>query len=231
MSYMQDVPVRNRELLSKLNVYKDFLIKDIPSFQKNFHLQCKQDAKNRHYWAGQRHLDEILTQGTEHEGFPDSIYGYELSVHRVGHEFFTREANPSFRKNTTAELAWMNRDLIGWLGVRHNALTAWYPPGGYISWHNNANAPAYNLIFTWSENGNGEFRYVDPVTKKVVVMKDHAGWQCKAAYFGHYGEPERLFYHSATTDCWRCTVSFTLDTSQLSAEIREDLLEDIMSVE
>ena len=74
----------------------------------------------------------------------------------------------------------MNQDLIEWLGVRHNALTAIYPPGGYISWHNNANASAYNLIFTWSESANGQFNYVDPSTKEVVVMRDVEGWQCKS---------------------------------------------------
>lgn len=231
MSYMQDIPVKNRELLERLNRYRDFLMNDVESFKKNFHLQCKEDARNRHYWAGETHLREILEQGDRHEGFPDSIYGYELSVHRKEHEFFTREALPSFRKDSTAHLSWMNQELIGWLGVRHNALTAYYPPGGFISWHNNANAAAYNLIFTWSENGNGHFQYVDPISKEVVTMKDHKGWQCKAAYFGHYGEPERLFYHAAQTDCWRCTVSFTLDRSTLSEELREDLIEDIMSEE
>ena len=120
---------------------------------------------------------------------------------------------------------------MSWLGVKNNALTAWYPPGGFISWHNNANAAAYNLIFTWSETGEGQFEYVDPISKKVVVMQDKPGWQCKAAYFGHYGEPERLFYHAAKSDCWRCTVSFTFDTSVLSAELREDLLEEISSDE
>jgi hypothetical protein len=202
---------------------------DIESFQKNFHLQCRQDARNRHYWAGEKHLNEILEQGYRHEGFPDSVYGYELSIHRKDHEFFTRDAHPSFRKETTAHLAWMNQELIGWLGVRNNALTCWYPPGGFISWHNNANAPAYNLIFTWSETGDGHFQYLDPVSKEIVTMKDHAGWQCKAAYFGHYDEPERLFYHAASTDCWRFTVSFMMNTSTLSEEIREDLIEDIMT--
>jgi hypothetical protein len=226
---MQDIPVRNRELLERLNRYRDFLLRDKEAFQQNFHAQCQQDRSNRHYWVGEKHLQEILDQGTHHEGFPDSIYGYELSVHRKDHEFFTRDANPSFRKDATAELSWFNKELIEWLGVRHNALTCFYPPGGYISWHNNANAAAYNLIFTWSETGDGHFQYVDPATKKIVTMKDHTGWQCKAAYFGHYGEPERLFYHAAKTDSWRITVSFTFDTSELSAELREDLLEEISS--
>lgn len=227
MSHMQDIPVKNHELLARLDAYKLFLMKDIPKFEETFHLSCTQEARNRHFWAGKEHLDEIMDQGTHHEGFPDQMYGYEMSVGRKGHEFFNGNVHPSVRKEKTADIAFMNKDLMEWLGVKNNALTAWYPPGGFISWHNNANAAAYNLIFTWSETGAGQFEYVDPATKQVVVMEDKPGWQCKAAYFGHYGEPERLFYHAAKTDCWRCTVSFTFDTSQLSEQLREDLLEEI----
>lgn len=229
MSYMQNVPIKNRELLERLDAIKDIHLEE--NFQKYFHLQCKQDASNRHWWVGDKYRDEIINQGTQHEGFPDSMYGYEISTHREGHEFFERGAPPTYRREMTERIAEVSNDLISWLGVRHNALTAIYPPGGFISWHNNANAPAYNLIFSWSENGNGWFKYVDPVTKETVTMQDEPGWQCKAAYFGHYDEPERLFYHAASSDCWRCTVSFTLDTSALSEEIREDLLEEISSEE
>ena len=231
MSYMQDVPVNNSELLGLLDAYKDFLKRDIPSFQKDFYLACAQQARQRHFWAGQEHLDEILNQGTHHEGFPDAMYGYELGVHRKGHEFFNPDVHPSVRKDRTSELANLNTNIMEWLGTRTNALTAFYPPGGFISWHNNANAAAYNLIFTWSENGDGQFEYVDPISKEVVVMKDKPGWQCKAAYFGHYGEPERLLYHAAKTDCWRVTVSFTFNTTDLSAQFREDLLEEISTDE
>lgn len=228
MSYMQKVPVLNRELLQRLNAIKD-IHKD-KDFEKYFHLCSKQDMSNRHWWVGDEYKDQIVRDGTDHEGFPDSMAGYEISTHREGHEFFAREAPPLYRRQMTERIAAASNDLMQWLGVRHNALTAFYPPGGYISWHNNANAPAYNLIFTWSETGDGHFKYVDPASKEVVVMQDSPGeWTCKAAYFGHYNEPERLFYHAASSDCWRCTISFTLDTSDLSAEIREDLLEEIAS--
>lgn len=229
MSYMQDIPVRNRELITLLNAIKD-TYKD-PDFEKHFHLQCEQDRRNRHWWVGDEYLQQIINEGTDHEGFPDSFLGYEISTHREGHEFFDRDAPPTYRRKMTEHIAQSSLELIQWLGVRHNALTAIYPPGGYISWHNNANAPAYNLIFSWSETGDGYFQYVDPVSKEIVKMQDHEGWQCKAAYFGHYNEPERLFYHSASSDCWRCTVSFIMDTTNLSEEIREDLLEEIASAE
>ena len=230
MSNMQDIPVNNTELLGILDEYKNFLLKDIPDFEKTFHLMASEQSRQRHFWSGQDHLDEILTQGTRHEGFPDHVYGYELTI-RKGQEFFRQNVHPSVRKDKLADIAWMNKQVMEWLGVKNTALTAFYPPGGFISWHNNANAAAYNLIFTWSETGDGQFEYVDPVTKEVVVMKDKPGWQCKAAYFGHYGQPEKLFYHAAKTDCWRVTVSFTFDTSDLSELFREDLLEEISSDE
>ena len=46
----------------------------------------------------------------------------------------------------------------------------------------------YNLVFTWSETGDGQFQYMDTKTGETVVMKDRKGWQCKAGYFGSYGE-------------------------------------------
>ena len=107
-----------------------------------------------------------------------------------------------------------------------------YPPGGFISWHNNANAAAFNLIFTWSEFGEGCFKYIHPETKEEVICEDEAGqWSCKAAYFGHYGEPDKLLYHAADTDNWRTTVSYTFNTEMASEEFREMVIADISSTE
>lgn len=223
--YMEDVPVLNEELLGILNQYVEFMRH--PNFAEYMHLASSQHKDNRDYWVGERHMREILELEDRHEGFPDEMYGYEVSVGRVGHQFFDKDAPASYKRDATMQLANLNNQIMQWLGVKHNALTAVYPPGGFISWHNNANASAYNLIFSWSETGDGWFKYVDPTTKEVVTMNDHTGWQCKAAYFGHYGEPESLFYHAASSDCWRITVSFTLDTSELSGEFREMILEDI----
>lgn len=228
---MQDIPVRNKELLNILEKYRKFLTRDKDEFQRVFHRSCKEHANNRHWLTGDGHLQEILDQGERHEGFPDYMYGYEVSVSRKNHQFFSKDAHPLERKDRTAELANLNRLISNWLGVRNTALTAFYPPGGFISWHNNANAAAYNLIFTWSEEGNGQFDYVDPRTKEVVSMPDVKGWQCKAAYFGHYGEKDRLFYHCAKTDGWRVTVSFTFDTSSMSEDYRAEVIEEISSEE
>lgn len=230
-NHMIDVEVKNKELLNILNRYARFLTEDTEAFAEDFHLGCRDHKDQRHFLAGEGHLNEIVEQGERHEGFPDSMYGYELTVSRKNHQYFSENCHPTQRLERTSELGNMQTQIMEWLGVRNCALTAYYPPGGFISWHNNANAAAYNLIFTWSEDGNGQFDYLDPVTKEVVTMPDKKGWQCKAAYFGHYGEPERLMYHSAKTDCWRCTVSFTFDTQDLSEVLRHDLIEEISSEE
>ena len=103
-----------------------------------------------------------------------------------------------------------------------------YPPKGFISWHNNANASAYNLIFTWSETGDGYFKYIDGYTGDEIVIPDKKGWQCKAGYFGAYNEePEKLVYHTASTDCWRITVSYIFNREEMSLGLQEDVIEEI----
>ena len=124
----------------------------------------------------------------------------------------------------------INSEMQEKLCTKHNALCVMYPPGGYISWHNNANASAYNLVFTWSETGDGYFKYIDGETKEEIVMQDVSGWQCKASYFGAYDEPaHKLVYHTASTDCWRITVSYIFNREELSLGIQEDVIEEIKS--
>ena len=107
------------------------------------------------------------------------------------------------------ELLSFDNQMKELLGLSCSALTMAYPPGGYIEWHNNANAPSYNLVFTWSETGNGWFRYYDRDRKENVTIPDKAGWSVKAGYFGSYDD-DKLVYHCAATECWRMTWSWML---------------------
>lgn len=223
---MRDIPVKNQELLGLLSPYLDLLNRDREGFQRVFHIAWPQEAKNRSYWVGEKHLQEIRNQLSEHEGYPEVLYGYDLKM-RPDHHLFSQQAQPTEKMELTAELASYNHPLLEWVAAANSALVAYYPPGGFISWHNNANAAAYNIIFTWSENGNGCFKYIDPETKELVVMQDKAGWQCKAGYFGRHNEPEKLFYHAAETDDWRLTISFMFNQDKISEEFREILLEEI----
>ena len=130
-------------------------------------------------------------------------------------------ANPSTKFEVVG-----NTKLQTLLATYNNALCTVYPPEGFISWHNNANASAYNLIFTWSETGDGYWKHIDPHTGEQVLVKDVPSWQCKAFFFGGYeDDPKDLVYHMASTDCWRMTISYIFDRHH--KQFWQDIIEEI----
>jgi len=227
--YLKHVEVKNRELLAILNNYAG--LPKIPGFAENCHCTSKERARQRNWFTGPKFMQEIVDAGTSHDGFPDELVGYNFKLSERAHQMFESDADPVFKRDMTHMLGDLNDRMMNFLSVKHNALAAVYPPGGFISWHNNANAPGFNLIFSYSESGAGWFDYIHPETKEVIRCQDKPGqWTCKAAYFGHYQEPEKLMYHAASSeDDWRVTVSYVFDWSEASEEFREMVLEDIAS--
>ena len=227
--YLKHVDVKNPELLEILNQYAK--LHTIAGFEENVHLNSAQHKRQRPYYVGEKYMQEIVDQGTKHEGFPDEMVGYNFKLSEKSHMIFERDADPVFKRDFTHMLRDLNAKMMNFLSVKHNALAAIYPPGGFISWHNNANAPGYNLVFSYTENGTGWFDYIHPETKEVIRCQDKPGqWTCKAAYFGPYNEPENVLYHAASSeDEWRITVSYVFDWSEAAADFREMVLEDIAS--
>lgn len=227
--YLKHVEVNNPELLDILDEYAK--LHTLQGFEKNCHLTAASHKLQRPHWMGDEYRKEVIEQGPAHEGFPDMIVGYNFKLADRSHAFFEKDADPIFKRDLTHKLSDLNGKMMNFLSVKHNALCAVYPPGGFISWHSNHNAPGYNLIFSYSETGDGHFSYVHPETKEVVKCEDTAGkWTCKAAYFGPWAEQDKVLYHAAETDCWRVTVSYVLDMSNTSEELREMILEDISAV-
>ena len=166
-------------------------------------------------------IDLKELQKAPHIGFPECSKGVSLGTEP---KRYPKEWDETIKE--------CDKKLIGFLGAKYGAVKMYYPKDGFLGWHNNANAAAFNLIFTWSEFGEGCFKYIHPVTKEEIICEDAAGaWTCKAAYFGHYGEQDKLLYHAAETDNWRCTVSYTFSTAQASEEFREMVIADISSAE
>mgnify|MGYP001027092524 FL=1 len=229
--YLKHIDVNNPELLEILGEYAK--LHTWAGFEKNCHLNGAEHIRQRSYYVGAPYMNEILDQKTAHEGFPDQLVGYNFKLSERAHSMFEGDADPIFKRDFTRHLGELNDRMMNFLSVKHNALCAVYPPGGYISWHNNANAPGFNLIFSYSGDGSGYFDYIHPETKEVVRCQDKPGvWTCKAAYFGHYREPETLLYHAAAADTdWRCTVSYVFDTTDGSDALRDLVLEDIASAE
>ena len=224
---MKNIPIKNTEILGALNNFlwyydnREFVEKNLLPNGDN-----QSEVERRSHWVSDVYRDEVIAMDEKHEGFPDSTYSYGLKADRL---VFKNSKSPE-AFGFVSRYAEYNEKLCSLLCTRNNALTVLYPPDGYISWHNNANASAYNLIFTWSETGEGYFKYVDGHTGEEVVMQDKKGWQCKAGYFGAYGEPwYNRVYHAAKTDCWRLTVSYMFDRTDMSMSLHEDIMEEIMS--
>jgi hypothetical protein len=228
--YLKHVEVNNPELLKILNEYAE--LHKLEGFEEHCHLTAEEHVLQRPYWMSDEYREEVLAQGNAHEGFPDMLVAYNFKLSERAHTFFERDADPVFKRDLTHKLGDLNARMMDFLSTKHNALAAVYPPGGFIAWHNNQNAPGYNLIFTWSETGDGHFSYVHPETKEIVKCQDEAGkWTCKAAYFGSFDEEDKKLMHAAETDCWRVTVSYVFDWTEGSDDLREMVLEDISATE
>lgn len=239
---IKNIPLRNPELTGILDEWLWFY-ENREDVKK--HVRLKGAGQSVEKWTGERRLSEIMDMGSSHEGYPDCLKGYSLEGNKLTRPDLFAEFRTDYEGKTDAEKAesneWimkcagkyskLNEKTGNFLSIRNNALTVLYPPGGFISWHNNANAPAYNFIFTWSETGEGRFRYVDGVTGEEVVLEDEKGWNCKAGYFASYDEHEsRLCYHAAETECWRFTLGYMLERGSRSMEMQETVATEIESV-
>lgn len=227
---MKNIPIKNKEILGALNNFLWYYDNRDTIVAKNLQLHGK--AENRSHFCGNEYRDKIVKMDEKHDGYPEDTHSYSLKADRLHHMGMEMDEDRS-KASAAAFIeryGKYNDELCTLLCTRNNALTTMYPPNGYISWHNNANASAYNLIFTWSETGDGCFKYIDGHTGNEVVVQDAKGWQCKAGYFGAYGEPwYNRVYHAAETDCWRITVSYIFDRSDMALNLQDEIIEEIMS--
>jgi len=213
---MKSVDIKNKDILNILNEFIDLWWDKKETDLQKFYLGAKEE--NREDYISDEYKIKIMNMGSFHNGYPEKLRGYSIKPTESSTRFSDIEITKKYIE--------INEKLQVLLSTKHNALCAIYPPEGFISWHNNANASAYNLIFTWSENGNGYWKHIDPYTGKDVVVQDIPGWQCKAFYFGAYEDkPEDIVYHMASTDCWRMTVSYMFDRHH--KQFWEDVIEEI----
>lgn len=217
---VRDINLQNPDFLAIINEYKDFLLHrddgdDVPYAAK--HMRIRHPNEKPEDWLSDQYLQDLISQGQGHCGFPRILKGFEGLK-------WDDEINgiPEIKDKTKK----LNSDLIEFLSCRNNALNALYPPGGFISWHNNANAQGYNIIITYSETGEGWFDYWDMDKKERVRIQDKPGWQAKMTYFGPYDSPDKLCYHAAYTDCYRLTIAFVFAEAN---EFWEEVIEDLES--
>lgn len=148
------------------------------------------------YAVSDSYLDQMRSK-KDNVGFPEETYGADfrdVEVYDTNH-FYDRVKR-------------LDNELMQFVGSRNNALKMYYPPGGYIGWHNNANAPGYNILFTYSETGEGDFRYIHPQTNETIIMPDKKGWSCKVGYYDAIGG--QPLWHAAWTNCNRLNWAYII---------------------
>ena len=164
------------------------------------------------YYVEPEYLKDIQTRG--HSGIPQKEVNRNLQ-----REIISKNELPNISKKEFFDLLQDQRKLKhsveSLLGIKDITTFTVYPPGGYIGWHSNYDAPGYNFLFTWSKDGDGFFRFIDPLTKETVTLEDSSGWNARMGYFGS-GDQE--LWHCAYTNCRRLTICFRFHT-----EVQQDL--------
>tara|TARA_A200000159_G_scaffold11809_1_gene9954 strand:- start:819 stop:1490 length:672 start_codon:yes stop_codon:yes gene_type:complete len=195
---MTEIVIRNKEMLATLD-------KTVNMFLEHREL-CNELADNLNgtipveeweKFCQEDYLHEMIAKGADHQGFPERGFGFQVSR---GATVYPEVFEPL--KN------WTKTQLPMMFGARSNSLTSYYPPNGFVGWHTNWNACAYQIIFTWSEEGDGYFSYYDRDRDEIITEPDVKGWQARWYRFGRLNEPKHHCWHTAWTNCPRFTLAF-----------------------
>lgn len=221
---MTEVVIRNQEILATLNSFKDDLLGTEGYNDPKYHVYSSEEDKSKgEYYCSQEYLDECLSRDTL-VGPPDRHFAQPIAK--------------MIRSEPDKWGDYMQRvkyDFAAEIGAHTSALLSYYPPGGFVGWHTNYDASAYQVLFTWSD-GNGYFRYRDNETGEIVHIPDVEGWQCRHYYFAPESEPDNLCWHSAYAGGERITLAYKFcgygindPRDWIARELRDLLIEDIES--
>lgn len=207
----------SQELLEILTDFSDFFYsRDFSHLEQAIgkNPQFKEIAIKDKYEesTSMEYLNHALKEPDKY-GYPKHSWGLELNLDSV---YFQDDELKSKAKET-------NNKLMNFFGARNNALQMFYPSGGFIGWHNNSNAPGYNIILSCNPGANGEFLHWDHVNSKLNVFDDEPGWNCKVGYFGSFKEPEKIYWHCAKTRSPRLTFSYVVFDKNLWESMVDDI--------
>lgn len=194
---MSEVAIRNKEFLEVLESFSQEMLSK-PSYNDDVFWTYRDidDIHRGEYFCSREYLDECLSRD-ELVGPPD--------------RYFAQPISNMVRKDPEMWQPFMQKvkyDFASEIGAHTSALLSYYPPGGFVGWHTNYDANAYQILFTWSENGDGYFKYYDKEKDQIVTIQDKPGWQCRHFYFGAEQEPDLHCWHSAYAGCQRITLAY-----------------------
>lgn len=207
------------ELLDILTPYSDWFFKqDLEPLNqlalKNEKFTFDLDGPGLKHCTSDNYLMEIVDKDGEHEGYPEICYSYDLNMKIHEEPFLSKHDEVS-------------EELLSFTGAAFNAVHVYYPKNGFMGWHNNWNAYGYNILLSYTENGEGFFKYrkgnANKKIHEIVHMQDPGGWCCKVGYYGRGREADKVYYHCAGSYEPRITIGMIIP----NLDIWRNLIEDI----
>jgi hypothetical protein len=238
---MQFLDLRNKKILNILNQYTGCLDTYTQSIEK--HMTIDPSYFDRHIYTACPVSDSTPGIDPTSDGFLKMAMQLAPNVYTRASRFelfdFMRVwdyyESSSVAKNTSdlndlrIQAQTLTNRLKRCVGLDINALSAYYPDNGYIGWHHNGDAWGWNILFTYSQDGNGFFKYRDIDSGEIVTLPDKKGWSCKVGFYppiDNNTSPEQLFWHTARTTKKRYTLAFVFKEVGMWETIR-----DIIEVE
>lgn len=218
-----EIKIRNKEFLATLDsIAEDLLNTEGYHDPKYYTYDVPEDMEKGEYYCSEEYLNDCLSRSNL-VGPPD--------------KYFAQPIASMVRRDKEKWADYMQRvkyDFAAEIGAHTSALLSYYPPGGFVGWHTNYDASAYQVLFTWSKTGDGYFRYYDLEKKEIVTLQDVPGWQARWYHFGPENEPHNICWHSAYAGCERITLAYKFcgygegtDTDRQAQRLRDMLIEEI----
>lgn len=199
---MKSIQLKNLEIIKLLDSTLDIFYSEevVGLVNGNFRKEKKDDLIPQYHPCSEEYLLEAFKQKLEDYSNPRGSLGSELmDMQKSNREYL----------NLLREKV----DKLGKLCEKAtNALTVIYPEDGYIGWHHNGNYPGHNVLFTYSLDGGGSFKYWNYNTNSIETIQDSPGWNVKVGYYpSQLTHRDRVYWHSAQTKKQRVSIGFVLD--------------------
>lgn len=104
-----------------------------------------------------------------------------------------------------------NNHMLDYLG-NPRWYTSGYDPNGFLGWHEDTCEAGYFIMFSYSESGQGIFKYLDNQTNAVVELIDRPGWMVRSGFTGN--NETDAWWHCVNSNCPRWTWIYIWDTEE-----------------
>lgn len=152
--------------------------------------------------TSKEYLERAFTLPLREFGFPRRQKGFGMAESTCPPQYY--EVTQTVRK--------MSGRIGEFLGTPIQALIMSYPDNGWMGWHHNGNAHGYNILLSYSQDGDGVFKFYDYEKQEISFLQDNPGWNARVGYFpDQRKEPKRVYWHSVDTAKQRVTLAWVLN--------------------